>query len=272
MWCTTRSTQQGSGSKKSKDDHHNYSYFVHRTTVEVYMSPWLSAGTHSPHTPLQPRAVHASADTASSSGAHTHAELLRLPSISRRREGARVVVVVDASALLSASLGASGAVVVVVFVVGAFVVVVVVVFVFAVGRLASSLCLNTSGFCSELFTTDLLEFSVKPLELVSTSSDSACSVALSPFSALDDARGFPSLTALTGGDNASAPTSCWSARIIKSGDWISRLVPCGGLSGSLVTAVTVTHTDGQQHKSKHQQGAQQTARYHRECGHSVVWS
>ncbi|EKF29478.1 hypothetical protein MOQ_006736, partial [Trypanosoma cruzi marinkellei] len=89
------------------------------------MSPWLSAGTHSPHTPLQPRVVYASADAASSSGAHTHAELLRLPSISRGRDGARVVVVVGASVVVV--LGASGAVVVVVVVVvGAFVVVVVV--------------------------------------------------------------------------------------------------------------------------------------------------
>ncbi|RNC44307.1 hypothetical protein TcCL_NonESM05987, partial [Trypanosoma cruzi] len=75
-------------------------------------SPWLSAGTHSPHTPLQPTAVYASADTASSSGAHTHAELLRLPSISRRRDGARVVVVVGVSVDVVV-LGASGAVVVV---------------------------------------------------------------------------------------------------------------------------------------------------------------
>ncbi|EKF26399.1 hypothetical protein MOQ_009909, partial [Trypanosoma cruzi marinkellei] len=84
--------------------------------------PWLSAGTHSPHTSLQPRAVYASADTASSSRAHTHAELLRLPSISRGRDGGRVVVVVGASVVVV--LGASGAVVVVE---GARVVVVVVV-------------------------------------------------------------------------------------------------------------------------------------------------
>ncbi|ESS61321.1 hypothetical protein TCDM_11110 [Trypanosoma cruzi Dm28c] len=37
---------------KAKHYHHNYSYFIHRTTVDVRMSPWLSAGTHSPHTPL----------------------------------------------------------------------------------------------------------------------------------------------------------------------------------------------------------------------------
>ncbi|RNC39717.1 hypothetical protein TcCL_NonESM10901 [Trypanosoma cruzi] len=110
---------------KAKHDHHNYSYFIHRTTVDAHMSPWLSAGTHSPHTPLQTTAVYASADTASSSGAHTHAELLRLPSISRRRDGARVVVVVGASVVVV--LGATGAVVVVVVVVGARVVVVVVV-------------------------------------------------------------------------------------------------------------------------------------------------
>ncbi|EKF38875.1 hypothetical protein MOQ_000909 [Trypanosoma cruzi marinkellei] len=90
------------------------------------MSPWLSAGTHSPHTPLQPTAVYASADTASTSGAHAHAELLRLPSILRRRDGARVVDVVGAPVVVI--LGASGAsVVVVVVVVGALVVVVVVV-------------------------------------------------------------------------------------------------------------------------------------------------
>ncbi|RNF20566.1 hypothetical protein TcG_03620 [Trypanosoma cruzi] len=86
---------------KEKNNHHNYSYFVHRTTVDIHMSPWLSAGTHSPHTLLQPTAVHASVDTASSSGAHTHAELPRLPSTSRRRDGARVVVVVDASVAAS---------------------------------------------------------------------------------------------------------------------------------------------------------------------------
>ncbi|RNC33755.1 hypothetical protein TcCL_Unassigned03515 [Trypanosoma cruzi] len=91
---------------KAKHDHHNYTYFIHRTTVDVHMSPWLSAGTHSPHTPLQPTAVYASADTASSSGAHTHAELLRLPSISRRRDGARVVVVVGASVFMTVLLGA----------------------------------------------------------------------------------------------------------------------------------------------------------------------
>ncbi|EKF29272.1 hypothetical protein MOQ_006953 [Trypanosoma cruzi marinkellei] len=90
------------------------------------MSPWPSAGTHSPHTPLQPTAVYASADTASTSGANAHAELLRLPSILRRRDGARVVDVVGAPVVVI--LGASGAsVVVVVVVVGAFVVVVVVV-------------------------------------------------------------------------------------------------------------------------------------------------
>ncbi|RNC43855.1 hypothetical protein TcCL_NonESM06420 [Trypanosoma cruzi] len=71
-----------------------FSYLLLRKTNEAHKSTWLSAGTHSPHTPLQPTLVYASADTASSSGAHTHAELLRLPSISRRRDGVRVVVVV----------------------------------------------------------------------------------------------------------------------------------------------------------------------------------
>ncbi|RNC40555.1 hypothetical protein TcCL_NonESM09968 [Trypanosoma cruzi] len=113
--------------RKQKHNHHNCSYFIHRTTVDAHMSPWLSAGTHSPHAPLQPTAVHASADAASTSEAHTHAELLRLPSTSRRRDGARVVVVVGASVFMAVLLGASGAVVVVVVVlaVGAFVVVVV---------------------------------------------------------------------------------------------------------------------------------------------------
>ncbi|EKF98929.1 hypothetical protein TCSYLVIO_010167, partial [Trypanosoma cruzi] len=111
---------------KAKHNHHNYSYFIHRTTVEVYMSPWLSAGTHSPHTPLQPRVVYVSADAARSSGAHAHAELPRLPSILRILDGARVVVVFGVSVVVM--LGASGAVVVVVVVVvGGFVVVVVVV-------------------------------------------------------------------------------------------------------------------------------------------------
>ncbi|EKF28353.1 hypothetical protein MOQ_007900, partial [Trypanosoma cruzi marinkellei] len=76
---------------------------------------------------FRPEALYASADTASSSGAHTHAEPLRLPSVSRGRDGARVVVVVGASVVVV--LGASGAVVVVVVVVvGALVVVVEVVF------------------------------------------------------------------------------------------------------------------------------------------------
>ncbi|RNC53399.1 hypothetical protein TcCL_ESM09269 [Trypanosoma cruzi] len=88
--------------------------YLHRTTVDAHKSPWLSAGTHSPHTLLQHTAVYASADTASSSGAHTHAKLLRLPSISRRRDGARVVVVVGASVVVV--FGVSGAVVVVVVV------------------------------------------------------------------------------------------------------------------------------------------------------------
>ncbi|KAF5214852.1 hypothetical protein ECC02_012511 [Trypanosoma cruzi] len=112
---------------KAKHNHHNYSYFIHRTTVDVHMSPWLSAGTHSPHTPLQPKVVYASADAARSSGAHAHAELPRLPSILRTCDGARVVVVFGASVVVI--LGASGAVVVVVVVVvvGGFVVVVVVV-------------------------------------------------------------------------------------------------------------------------------------------------
>ncbi|RNF10598.1 hypothetical protein TcG_09463, partial [Trypanosoma cruzi] len=111
---------------KAKHNHHNYSYFIHRTTVEVHMSPWLSAGTHSPHTPLQPRVVYVSADAARSSGAHAHAELPRLPSILRMLDGARVVVVFGVSVVVM--LGASGAVVVVVVVVvGGFVVVVVVV-------------------------------------------------------------------------------------------------------------------------------------------------
>ncbi|RNC32185.1 hypothetical protein TcCL_Unassigned05226 [Trypanosoma cruzi] len=56
--------------RKQKHNHHNYYYLIHRTTVDTHMSPWLSAGTHSPHAPLQPTAVHASADAASTSG-HT---------------------------------------------------------------------------------------------------------------------------------------------------------------------------------------------------------
>ncbi|RNE96190.1 hypothetical protein TcG_13111 [Trypanosoma cruzi] len=100
-----------------------FSYLVHRATTHVHKYPRLSAGTHSPHTPLQPTAVYASADAASSSGAHTHAELLRLPSISRRRDGAWVVDTAGASVVVV--LGAC--VVVVVVVVGACVVVVVVV-------------------------------------------------------------------------------------------------------------------------------------------------
>ncbi|EKG00435.1 hypothetical protein TCSYLVIO_008617, partial [Trypanosoma cruzi] len=96
--------------------------YLHPTT-HAHKYPWLSAGTHSPHTPLQPRAVYASADAASTSGAHTHAELLRLPSISRGRDGAWVVDTAGASVVVV--LGAC--VVVVVVVVGASVVVVVVV-------------------------------------------------------------------------------------------------------------------------------------------------
>ncbi|EKG08152.1 hypothetical protein TCSYLVIO_000707, partial [Trypanosoma cruzi] len=84
--------------------------------------PAVSAGTHSPHTPLQPTVAYASADAASTSGAHTHAELLRLPSTSRRRDGAWVVDTAGASVVV-----VLGACVVVVVVVGGFVVVVVVV-------------------------------------------------------------------------------------------------------------------------------------------------
>ncbi|RNC52047.1 hypothetical protein TcCL_ESM10771 [Trypanosoma cruzi] len=94
------------------------------------MSPPLSAGTHSPHTHLEPTAAYASADAASSSGAHTHAELLRLPSISRRCDGPRVVVVVGAS--VDVMIGASLVVVVVVVVVGASVFVAVLVGAFVV--------------------------------------------------------------------------------------------------------------------------------------------
>ncbi|EAN82175.1 hypothetical protein, conserved [Trypanosoma cruzi] len=75
----------GQRKQTKQNDHHNYSYFIHRTTVDVHMSPWLSAGTHSPRS------------LSAHSGAHTHAELLKLPSLSRRRDGARMVVVVDAS-------------------------------------------------------------------------------------------------------------------------------------------------------------------------------
>ncbi|EKF28646.1 hypothetical protein MOQ_007599, partial [Trypanosoma cruzi marinkellei] len=135
---------------EAKNNHHNYSYFIHRTTVDVHTPPWLSAGTHSPHTPLQPRAVCASADTASSSGAHTHAELLRLPSILRRRDGAWVVVVVGASVVVV--IGASGAVVVVVE--GACVVVVVVV-VFGVrtsGDSSSAISGGDSSLCDPFST------------------------------------------------------------------------------------------------------------------------
>ncbi|KAF5222514.1 hypothetical protein ECC02_004319 [Trypanosoma cruzi] len=110
-----------------------FSYFIHQTTVDAHKSTRLSAGTHSLHALLYFTAVYASADTASSSGANTHAELLRLPSTSRRRDGARVVVVVGASAVVVVGacvvvvVGAFVVVVVVVVVVGAFVVVVVVV-------------------------------------------------------------------------------------------------------------------------------------------------
>ncbi|KAF5218199.1 hypothetical protein ECC02_008848 [Trypanosoma cruzi] len=115
MWEQRGAHSRAAEANKVKNNHHNHSYFIHRTTVDAHKSPRLSAGTHSPHTPPQPRVVYASADTASSSGAHTHAELLRLPSTSRRCDGARVEVVVGAAV-----------VVLVVVVVGAFVVVVVV--------------------------------------------------------------------------------------------------------------------------------------------------
>ncbi|ESS62894.1 hypothetical protein TCDM_09403 [Trypanosoma cruzi Dm28c] len=84
------------------------------------MSPWLLVLARTAHAPFQPTVVYASADAASSSGAHTHAELLRLPSTSRRRDGARVVVVVGACVVVVVVV-VSGAVVVVVI---AFVVVV----------------------------------------------------------------------------------------------------------------------------------------------------
>ncbi|EKF28854.1 hypothetical protein MOQ_007382 [Trypanosoma cruzi marinkellei] len=128
VWDACNVTDAGSGKEHTAGQRKQVkqntiiilSCLVLRTKRDARKSPQLSAGTHSPHTILQPRVVYASADTASSSGAHTHAELLRLPSISRGRDGARVVVVVGASVVVV--LGASGAVVVVVvFVVsGAF--------------------------------------------------------------------------------------------------------------------------------------------------------
>ncbi|RNC51908.1 hypothetical protein TcCL_ESM10928 [Trypanosoma cruzi] len=132
------------------------------------MSPPLSAGTHSPHTPLQPTVVYASADAASTSGEHTHAELLRLPSISRKRDGARVVVVVGVSAFMAVSLGTC--VVVVVVVVGAiFLVVVVVVVVFASSSLTSLSASATSLLRSGLFSSDLSESPVDPGEKIFSS-------------------------------------------------------------------------------------------------------
>ncbi|ESS70160.1 hypothetical protein TCDM_00915 [Trypanosoma cruzi Dm28c] len=116
-----------------------FSYLVHRITTHAHKSTRLSAGTHSPHTPLQPRAVYASADAASSSGAHTHAELLRLPSTSRRRDGAWVVDTVGTSVVVV--LGAC----VVVVVVGAFVVVVVVVVV-VLGAVVFFSCSSSDSF------------------------------------------------------------------------------------------------------------------------------
>ncbi|KAF5213879.1 hypothetical protein ECC02_013569 [Trypanosoma cruzi] len=136
VWGAFNVTDAGSGKEHTAGQRKqvkqntiiSLSCLVHRTTADAHKSPRLSAGTHSPHTILQPRAVYASADTASSSGAHTHAELLRLPSISRRRDGVRVVFVVGAPVVVV--VGGSGAVVVVI-VVGDFVVVVVVVVVSA---------------------------------------------------------------------------------------------------------------------------------------------
>ncbi|EKF30657.1 hypothetical protein MOQ_005528 [Trypanosoma cruzi marinkellei] len=123
VWDACNVTDAGSGKEHTAGQRKQVkqntiiilSCLVTSNTREAHKSPRLSAGTHSPHTPLQPRVVHASADTVSSSGTHTHAELLRLPSISRRGDGARVVVVVGASVVVV--LGASGAVVVVVVVV-----------------------------------------------------------------------------------------------------------------------------------------------------------
>ncbi|ESS61823.1 hypothetical protein TCDM_10558 [Trypanosoma cruzi Dm28c] len=103
--------------------------------------------------------MYASADTASSSGAHTHAELLRLPSISRRRDAARVVVVVGASVVVVV-LGAC-VVVVVVAVLGVFVVVVV------VGAFGFS-------FCS--FNVTLLFFSTSPSSLLDCPSSCSCTL------------------------------------------------------------------------------------------------
>ncbi|EKG08580.1 hypothetical protein TCSYLVIO_000269, partial [Trypanosoma cruzi] len=122
--CGAQRGAHSTAAEESEAKHNHYfSYLVHRATTHAHKSPRLSAGTHSPHTPLQPTAVYASADAASTSGAHTHAELLRLPSISRRRDGAWVVDTAGTSVVVL--LGAC--VVVVVVVVGAFVVVVVVV-------------------------------------------------------------------------------------------------------------------------------------------------
>ncbi|EKF28241.1 hypothetical protein MOQ_008019, partial [Trypanosoma cruzi marinkellei] len=190
--------------KKAKNNHNNYSYFIHRTTVDAHMSLWLSAGTHSPHTPLQHTAVYASADTASSSGAHTHAELLRLPSISRRRDGARVVVVVGTSVFLVILGVSSAVVVVVVVVVGAFVVVVVVV-VFGVCTLAFLLFLEFSVLCSGLFTTEPWNLSGEPGGLGLPPPESDRSDALSPSCLVGNSASTSPVTAKTDRPGSPAP-------------------------------------------------------------------
>ncbi|KAF5217519.1 hypothetical protein ECC02_009620 [Trypanosoma cruzi] len=243
MWEQRGAHSRAAEANKVKNNHHNHSYFIHRTTVEVHMSQWLSAGTHSPHTSLQPTVVYASADTASSSGVHTHAELPRLPSISRRCDGARVEVVVGA------------AVVVMVVVVGAFVVVVVVFGFISV----------PAFFTSAVSSSGLGALPGLGAVAVSVFLASASPIVFFNAPALDASCGPSEAVPLaTPGVGFKLPVGCSASAVSVSfgaPDSGAGLVPgpftpgSFGLVGFGVEPLTVpsspaiTHTDGQQHRA-----------------------
>ncbi|EKG00689.1 hypothetical protein TCSYLVIO_008351, partial [Trypanosoma cruzi] len=166
-------------------------------------------------------------------GAHTHAELLRLPSISRRLEGARVVVVVGASVVVV--LGAC-VVVVVVAVIGVFVVVVV------AGAFGFSFCsVSATAFvCSACSLLNCPSCSCFLLRLRCDSSVSVtvpvvvsvCSFALSPFFAF----------CKEGVASSESVDSLGPSGFSNFGTEPFPDLPVG-------SSLSATHTDGQQHRA-----------------------
>ncbi|RNC31937.1 hypothetical protein TcCL_Unassigned05505 [Trypanosoma cruzi] len=121
MWEVKRSTQQAEASK-AKRNHPNYSYFIHQTTADAHKFPVVECWhAQFAHTSSAHSGVHQRGYDDLSSGAHTHAELLRLPSISRIRDGALVVILVGASAFMAVLRGASVVFVIVFVVFGIFI-------------------------------------------------------------------------------------------------------------------------------------------------------